>query len=238
MRQMSRHCDEESIRNFRVAQNLIWRKDQCMTLQNRIDPAGEIHAVPQRGTLMGNRGGCLHDGNRQLTSRKWVSGRWIICVLEFRGRKRTLMSPGCYTELFFLDEVTALSAGHRPCFECQRKRALEFKGALVGAGLLGADAKADDIDDLVSAEIRGRMTGNSELRTVDPADFPDGAMFRTRDTIWLKWSDRAFKWTFDGYEASGALPNEASCLTPSSVIAAFNAGYRPDVHQSLKLLET
>jgi hypothetical protein len=80
-------------------------------LQNRVDPFGEIHAVPTRGTLMGNRGGCLHDNRRQLGRRRWTSRRWIACVLAFKGRHRTIMTPGRYTELFFLDEATALAAG-------------------------------------------------------------------------------------------------------------------------------
>ncbi len=35
------------------------------------------------------------------------------------------MAAGHYTELFFLDEATALAAGHRPCAECQRARGYE-----------------------------------------------------------------------------------------------------------------
>jgi methylphosphotriester-DNA--protein-cysteine methyltransferase len=37
------------------------------------------------------------------------------------------MTPGRYTELFFLDEATALAAGHRPCAECQRARFNHFR---------------------------------------------------------------------------------------------------------------
>jgi hypothetical protein len=70
-------------------------------LQNRVDPFGEIHAVPTRGTLMGNRGGCLHDPRRQLGRHRWVSRHWIACELAFNGRHRTVMTPGRYTELFF-----------------------------------------------------------------------------------------------------------------------------------------
>jgi hypothetical protein len=81
-------------------------------LQNRVAPGGEIIATSARGTVLGNRG-ILHDENKQIvrTSRNTV---WLICRLEFNGRKRELMSPGSYTELFFLDEAVALAAGHRP----------------------------------------------------------------------------------------------------------------------------
>src|SRR3546814_10782723 len=31
------------------------------------------------------------------------------------------MAPGRYTERCFLDEATAIAAGHRPCYECRRR---------------------------------------------------------------------------------------------------------------------
>ena len=39
------------------------------------------------------------------------------------------MSPGRYTELFFLDEASAFAAGHRPCGECRRADFAAFKAA-------------------------------------------------------------------------------------------------------------
>lgn len=89
---------------------------------------------------MGNRG-VLHDDQGHV-KRPWQVKRWIVCVLEFRGRKRTVMTPGNYTELFFLDEATALAAGHRPCAECRHARFIDYCNAwkLVNpgtAGLLG-----------------------------------------------------------------------------------------------------
>src|SRR5262249_30089580 len=96
-----------------------------MSLQNRVDPFGELFASPARGTLMGNRGGKFHADDRHLTGRRWVSRQWICCVLAFKGRRRDVWGR-YYTELFFLDEVTAFAAGHRPCFECRRKDAERF----------------------------------------------------------------------------------------------------------------
>ena len=90
-----------------------------MPRQNRVTPFGEIVAVPERGTMMGNRGR-LHDEEGRIR-RPWQVKRWLICLLEFNGRHRQVMAPDRYTELFFLDEATALAAGHRPCFECRRK---------------------------------------------------------------------------------------------------------------------
>ena len=98
-----------------------------MPRQNRVTPFGEIIATPERGTFMGNRG-ILHDEGGSIR-RSWHVRRWLICLLEFRGRHRTVMAPNRYTELFFLDEATGLAAGHRPCFECQRRRYNEFRAA-------------------------------------------------------------------------------------------------------------
>src|ERR1700712_4020007 len=90
-----------------------------MPLQNRVPPLGEIIATSARGTFMGNRG-ILQDHNKRLV-RNTRNTMWLICLLEFKGRRRPLMTPGTYTELFFLDEAVALAAGHRPCGECRRK---------------------------------------------------------------------------------------------------------------------
>src|ERR1700739_789827 len=95
-----------------------------MPRQNRVTPFGEIIATPERGTFLGNRG-VLHDAEDHV-KRAWQVKRWLVCVLEFRGRKRTVMTPNSYTELFFLDEATALAAGHRPCAECRHARFLDF----------------------------------------------------------------------------------------------------------------
>jgi hypothetical protein len=121
--------------------------------QNRVTPFGEIIATPERGTFMGNRG-ILHDAEGRLR-RKWVLKRWLVCVLEFRGRERTVMTPNRYTELFFLDEATALAAGHRPCAECRHARFIDFCMAWKAAHSGGKKSRrptADEMDDRLHAE--------------------------------------------------------------------------------------
>ncbi|HVZ53716.1 MAG TPA: hypothetical protein VG986_17245 [Pseudolabrys sp.] len=90
-----------------------------------MSPFGDLFADKSRGLLMGNRGGRLHDDQRKLTARRWTSKQWICCKLDFNNRHRKVWGDS-YTELFFLDEVTAFAAGHRPCFECRRKDAERF----------------------------------------------------------------------------------------------------------------
>ena len=130
-----------------------------MPLQNRVDPFGDIHAVAARGIFTGNRG-VIHDpGTRTLLRRRWSSKAWIICACDFRGRKREVMGrnapgggPG-WTNLFFLDEVTALAAGHRPCFHCRREAAEEFADCFA-KGLGIPRAKAAEMDRRLHGERR------------------------------------------------------------------------------------
>ena len=98
-------------------------------LQNRVDPFGALHATPERGRLMGNRGGRIHDETQRIGRRRWASRQWIACVCEFKGRQRKVFGAS-YSELFFRDEPTALAAGHRPCFECRPRRREGVPGGL------------------------------------------------------------------------------------------------------------
>src|SRR5262249_11244908 len=125
---------------------------RAMPRQNRVTPWGEIVATPERGTLMGNRG-VLHDGEGRIV-RPWRQKRWIACLLQFKGRKRAVMSPGRYTELFFLDEATALAAGHRPCAECLRDRFTAFRDAWI-RGRAAGKVTAPEIDSRLHTERLG-----------------------------------------------------------------------------------
>jgi hypothetical protein len=143
-----------------------------MPLQNRVTPFGELLAVPARGTLFGNRGGRFHTDAKTLTARRWASRQWICCVLDFKGRQRDVWGR-FYTELFFLDEVTALAAGHRPCFECRRKDAEAFAEHWRVAHRLRRRPYAFEMDEVLHRErLRGR-TKRLHRRNIDA--LPDGA---------------------------------------------------------------
>ncbi len=145
-----------------------------MPLQNRVAPDGQIHTSPARGGWMGNRGGKMHDPQtKRLTGRGWVSRQWICCRLAFKGWHREVMGPG-YTELFFLDEVTALAAGHRPCFECRREDAKAFAAAWASAHGLAAPPRAPEMDLILHTERRSGKAPKSHR--LDLSALPDGAM--------------------------------------------------------------
>jgi hypothetical protein len=190
-----------------------------MPLQNRVDPFGRLHAVSARGGWMGNRG-CLHNQSREIVSQRWTTKAWITCLLEFRGRRRRLMRPGWYTELFFLDEATALAAGHRPCAECRRADYIRFRDAFAaGAGLAGP-LRAGELDRILHADRTGP-------RPQAPAQtLPDGAMFAIDQRAYLKQGPGGRPWSFDGYGPPEALPaGPVTVLTPASSVAALRAGY-------------
>ena len=128
-----------------------------MPLQNRVNPFGELCAFSARGLFMGNRGGRFHTDARTLTARRWASRQWICCVLDFKGRRREVWGR-FYTELFFLDEPTALAAGHRPCFECRRKDAQAFAEKWREVHQYRKPPYAVEMDTVLHAErLRGRV---------------------------------------------------------------------------------
>ena len=199
-----------------------------MPLQSRVSPFGELFATPARGLLMGNRGGRLHDDRQKLGKRRWTSKQWICCQLEFNNRHRTVWGDS-YTELFFLDEVTAFAAGHRPCFECRRKDAERF--ALLFAGK-AKRASAPVMDAALHAE---RLVGTAKRaheRNLDT--LPDGAMIALAEQAYVVRGRRLLRWTPGGYKES--IPRgravEAAVLTPPSTLAVLKRGYRPLWHPS------
>ncbi len=198
-----------------------------MTLQNRVTPFGDIVATPERGTMMGNRG-ILHDERRRLGRRRWAHKAWICCLTEFRGRKRQVMAPGRYTELFFLDEAVALAAGHRPCFECRRDAARAY------AVCWGGGPRAGEIDRVLHAE---RLDGGRRrVHCFEAAGLPDGA-FAVRDgAAWLVRGPRLLRYTPAGYDAAIERPVGAvETLTPPATLRALRAGYAPRLHPSAAL---
>ena len=121
----------------------------------------------------------------------------------------------CYTSLFFLDEVTALSAGHRPCFFCRRKDAKAFLG----------DRRVGPFDAQLHLE---RLSQSATNEIVDGAIVEcNGKAFAVKGSNFLQWS-------FGGYIS--AMPivktNIDKVLTPPSIIAILQKGYQPRWHES------
>ena len=187
-----------------------------MPLQNRVTPLGELVADPGRGLVYGNRG-CLHDAAGRIVRRYQVR-RWIACRLEFGHRRRhPLMRPGRYTELFFLDEATALAAGHRPCAECRRDDYLRFLAHWTERH--PGESTADAVDLRLHAE-RIERTGRRRLHELPFATLPDGAFVVRGSEPYLVVGSSLRLWTPGGYTAGVPRPTRgtATVVTPPSLV--------------------
>jgi hypothetical protein len=200
-----------------------------MPLENRVDPYGTLFRTPARGTMMGNRGGVIHNDEREIV-RRFRSRRWIACVLEFRGRKRIVMSPRRYTELFFLDEAVALAAGHRPCAECRRARYNGFRLAWNAA----QPPPAGEMD-VALHTARIDRHGRKVAYQAPLDSLPDGCFVDFAGEPCLVWRDALALWTPEGYARKIARParQAVTVLTPRPIVDCLSRGYQPELHASL-----
>lgn len=202
-----------------------------MSRPNRVAPDGQLLAVADRGLMWGNRGALLNAAGALVRHSR---GRgWVVCVLEFKGRHRTQWQPGRLTELYFLDEATALTAGHRPCGECRVAAYQRFQKAW-GAAHPGVTTWARAMDEVLHAD---RLAGPSVHRTYQAfvGDLPDGAMLRWDGRDWLVLGRELLAWSPAGYGDRCPRPAaEVTVLTPRCTVAAIAAGYAPEFHPSAR----
>ncbi len=204
-----------------------------MTLQNRVLPTGEITALPFRGTLMGNRG-ILHGCDQRLKTARWQHPHWVTCLLKYKNWHRPVMTPHNYTELFFLDECTALAAGHRPCGLCRRDDFTHFKQAFRVAN---NTSNLNDIDRMMQA---ARVLPNrAQRRHLAPIQtLPDGTFILQGNDAWLIWQSHLLRFEPGRYSAKIPRPARGSVtvLTPAPTVATLAIGYRPALHPSVQHL--
>ena len=203
-------------------------------LQNRVTPTGDIIATPHRGMFTGNRG-IIHDPATKTLTRRWASQAWLTCLCEFKGRRREVMGGRSWTELFFLDQATALAAGHRPCFFCRRGDAVRFRSAWeAGNGVRRILAR--DIDAVLHRERLSGAKKRLHAWTMPLEELPDGAMLQQGAESFLIVRGRALLWSPAGYRNAQNGLQGAMLLTPPSTLRALSAGYRPLLHPSAMAL--
>src|SRR6476620_4162410 len=197
-----------------------------MPLQNRVTPTGDIIATAHRGLFTGNRG-IIHDpATKTLLKKRWSSPAWITCVCEFRGWRRKVMGGRSWTELFFLDEATALAAGHRPCFYCRRDDANRFRAAWEKGNRVH-DVRMHDIDTVLHHERLDHGKKRLHALLVPLDQLPNGAMLQQGEESFLVTQGRALLWSPAGYAPVNRELADAKLLTPPSTLRAIVAGYRP-----------
>ena len=203
-------------------------REEKMPLQNRVTPFAEIVAIPARGLFTGNRG-IIHDpSTRTLLERRWTNKAWIICACAYKDVRREVMARRSWTELFFLDEATALAAGHRPCFLCRRDAALAFCNAWA-EGNGGPPRRAPDIDRVLHHE---RLDGRRKRLHALPApasQLPDGTMVTSGGASYLILDGEPWLWSPAGYRHAATRLKDARLLTPPSTVCALGT-YRPVLH--------
>jgi hypothetical protein len=188
-----------------------------MPLRNRVTPLGELIETPERGLVYGNRGR-LHDEQRRIR-RNHDGRRWIACRLEFRGRRREPIPPGRYTGLFFLDDATALAAGHRPCAECRHEDYPSF------LGLTGATG-ADDLDRRLHGERLGGDVAGRRLHARRFEQLPDGTFVLLDGAAYVVLAESLLRWTPGGYAARLRRPRgRVDVITPPTNVRALASGW-------------
>ncbi|MBU1309270.1 MAG: hypothetical protein KKE30_07040 [Gammaproteobacteria bacterium] len=206
-----------------------------MPLQNRVDPYGRLIAVSARGSFLGNRG-ILHNDNKEIVS-QYKHKAWVTCALSFKGIKREIFGPNRYSELFFLDEATAFSAGHRPCAHCRKARYNEFKAAWIAANAEAVDSQIS-VQQIDAVLHKARVTKGAQKVTYSAhlADLPSGTFVELDDKPYLLWHKTLYLWSPEGYEKSDVAVlaiGSVTVLTPKSVVKIYEKGFLPELHISL-----
>jgi hypothetical protein len=204
--------------------------------RNRVDPWGDLQRASERGCFTGNRG-CLVDDREQVV-RHHQSSAWIICRLSYRGWRVPLARPNAWTPIFFLDDAVALAAGHRPCGLCRRSDHLAYRDAVTAALGLERPLLTPDIDRRLAAERLkpGRGLERARDRRTYQAlakDLPDGTVIVEGDTPTLVLGERAFAFSFGGWQQAGPRPEgRVTVLTPQTSVSALTSGFLPWLHPS------
>lgn len=208
---------------------------------NIVDPTSTIKQETAPFALVGNRG-ILHEGNRIVRHSRKGDDDWLYCVTSALSDPREFMRPERYTDLFFLDEATALAAGHRPCGQCNKARFKQFVRAWEKAHNV-SKVSAHQIDSELQAH---RVRGTKQVTfQANVADLPSGVMIREvgqpdplllfryepkkGQEIWC-----VYPWTSQGYGIKRDVPEcLIEVLTPRPIVEVIRAGFKPGPNDPL-----
>ncbi len=194
-----------------------------------VDPTGSFYAERGFSTFMGNRGVLRNTAG--VINRKSQSSAWIVCELSRKGLSWNNLRAVSYTRLFFLDEATALTAGHRPCGLCRAAELRRFRSTIDESAISLSITKVDKA-------LRNQCGADSRRMAVTTIGWlPAGSFFKVRgfsDEIFVKGDEKFMVWTANGYLSGPDFSSEqvVTLLTPRIVVHALNNGYRPCFHPS------
>ena len=170
--------------------------------------------------MMGNRG--IMSPRDYEKPKPFAIKPWIACVLKDKNNLPLPKTDVKYTRLFLLDEVTAFSAGHRPCGQCQRKRYMQFSEIWCKANRKDSSI----LDECLHAEGCDSQHG----RDASPLkELPSGTMVQlTQDGLphLLLWG-KLFPWSVQGYGVPVSVSDTTAVhvLTPRSIVKTLQAGF-------------
>jgi hypothetical protein len=198
-----------------------------------VNPFGEIKNTTDRGMFIGNRGELKVERGELAGLTRWKTSSWIYCSIDPKFAPKPGDRPLKYTKLFFMDEPTALAAGHRPCGYCQVKRFEEFVTAWLAGNPEYGYTKADylKIDRVLHGE-RKNVLREKVIYTDKLGNLRDGVMV-TLDVAtcesYLIQDGKLCKWSPTGYREAFSLDpsTPVQVLTPKSVVNAIIKGYIP-----------
>ena len=188
-----------------------------------VTPEGQLIVLSQKtGLLMGNRGQLRrsHYG-KEFPCAPGLP--WITCLIKENGAALPKADVK-YTKLFFLDEVTALAAGHRPCYSCQRRRYHEFETYWGKAHKTGSQ----DFDGIL-AEDREQKFLTGRIFAADVNTLPGGTFVippGSQQPHLLLWR-KLFPWTMKGYEKPlhKMTVNQVSVITSEPIVEMLMKGF-------------
>ncbi len=207
---------------------------------NIVDPTSTISRETAPFTLIGNRGE-LHEGNRVV--RHASRNDWLYCVTSSLTDPKEFMAPGKFTDLFFLDEATALAAGHRPCGLCNWARFVQFaKAWKIVYGV--EEVLAHEIDAELGIHRVRRKKQVTYLH--DATDLPAGVFLRVvgrpEPLLLFRYEQPkrrehwcVYPWSNHGYGVKEPRPEGlVEVLTPRPTVEVIRAGFAPEpVHPLL-----
>jgi hypothetical protein len=195
-----------------------------------VNPFGEIKNTTDRGTLIGNRGELKVEHGELIGPSRWKTQSWIFCSIDEKFKPKG-EDTRRYTKLFFMDEFTALAAGHRPCGYCLPERYEAFIAAWLANNPEYGYGKYDykKIDRVFHYE-RKNSDRSKQTYPDKLANLPDGVMV-TLDVAtgesFLLQGRLLRKWSPIGYSEplSYDLDTTVQVLTPKSIVNTIAAGF-------------
>ncbi|MEO0329428.1 MAG: hypothetical protein AAF217_12615, partial [Pseudomonadota bacterium] len=91
------------------------------------------------------------------------------------------------------------------------------------------------IADAMDKQLQAERIGEKETITPDEiGTVPDGAMISHGNLFYVLDKGKCWQWSGQGYKAANQPNKPVKLLTPPSIVKILQAGYRSEMHPSIK----